>query len=589
MVFSSDKSRLMLFGTGPSGEDMEEAQSKDSPWEHPYRLGAPNEKVMMGNRELWYVAGFKYLGVILDPRLDFSAHARYTLERCEKRFAAVRRLAAASWGALSRHVRMLFSALVVSVLRYCAGVWMSCRKSLVKEQDVLIRGARSILGVGAKSHGLGSLRVAGLPTAAGIRDECAAWAVARLVHRRTEGPEPLFEALVAGSHPAWMALGLSRLRAAGVPVSKIEPKSFGKNRITPGFAESLAKERLRVVCTPASAEELQSYHASADWVAYTDGSVRGFRGASAAAVYEGKGQYGPPVSVGWRSERWSDSFGSEQEGLFRIVKAFRDLNLQGEIVLLTDSLSNLLSILSPLARDGWEVGLRSLLVEMTTTQPSATITLHFVRGHAGTAGNEIADARCSSITASGDGFLDSHDMEIPLHIAKSRVAAAALQAQINEIRDKGGFTAEHLYRVNRFGGNPLFQPGGSSIDRSKDADRAFNKMLLGGAPFEAFEPDGDRVCAACGRTVSRRGAVEHVLFHCPALQEARSRLELEFSQEMVAREARNREAREAGGDMVGRGREIVLEWGDVGMLVACPALVMQAIQEVADGVLHAKH
>ena len=41
---------------------------------------------------------------------------------------------------------------------------------------------------------------------------------------------------------------------------------------------------------------------------------------------------------------------------------------------------------------------------------------------------------------------------------------------------------------------------------------------------------------------------------------------------------------ESGGDTVGRGREAVVEWGSVNVLVACPTLLMEAVQDVVEGV-----
>ena len=530
------------------------------------------------------MSGFKYLGVILDPALTFLPHQEFVIERCYKRMGAVRRLAAASWGALSRHIRMLFDALVLSILRYCSGVWMCYLKKTDKCQCVLVQGAKLILGVGQKAHSLGSLRVAGLPTVSQLRDTCCAFAVARIIHRRTEGQEPLrSEVEMERPITKWIAHGRSKLMASGIRLHAVEPRFAGTGKTTRGFWGALSRGSVRIECEPASAQELQEDHSASDWVVYTDGSVRGFLGASAAAIYHGRGQFGPPVVAGWQSQRWSDSFGSEQEGLLRILSEFDRLGLGGRISVFTDSLSNLLSIASPATRDAWEAQIRKTLVDLVQPRgagvPQTAVRLQFVRGHSGVPGNEIADSVCSAMTEAGEGFLQDHQMEVPFHLVKSRVRAAAKHAGLAELRDKGGFTAEHMHRVNRMAGNPLYQPKGRLLDRSKEADRVFCKMLLGLAPFALYE-EGSQGCAACGKSCGRRGAVPHVLFDCPALAGVRERLERRFTEVMEARAARNDAVREGGGDQIGRGAEPVVEWGSVSILAACPDLVMDAIQEV---------
>jgi ribonuclease HI len=200
-----------------------------------------------------------------------------------------------------------------------------------------------------------------------------------------------------------------------VPFKNVEPLVRTVGKPAGGFWDHVLLGQVCIDTAPATCDVLPAIHSEACRVLYTDGSVRGFLGASAVACYDGFGAYGPPTSEGWCSPRWSDSFGAEQEGLLHAVNC---LDAKGgcekRAVILTDSLSNLLSLGSPSSRDEFEQAIQVACVQKCNLGWS--ITLKFIRGHAGHLGNEIADARCSAITAAGEGFLPDDERVIPLHL-----------------------------------------------------------------------------------------------------------------------------------------------------------------------------
>jgi hypothetical protein len=199
-------------------------------------------------------------------------------------------------------------------------------------------------------------------------------------------------------------------------------------------------------------------------------------------------------------------------------------------VILTDSLSNIMSLSVPTSRDSWERGIQTRCAALCNA--GWDVSVKFVRGHAGHNGNEIADAVCGAATASGFGFLSDNALAIPVNLCKSRVKLACRHRLIADIRRGGGFTASFLSEATGFAKNPAISSGGSKLVRSRFADRLFNRMRLGIPPIA---PAGHGLdCAACGCDVeSRRDIVRHWLFRCPAFVSCRQVMRERFSMLMA--------------------------------------------------------
>ena len=76
-----------------------------------------NVKLSIGNELLSLSNTATFLGIVLDERLTWSAHAQTVEQRCLKRLNALRAISGSSWGA-SRSSLQVYRATIRSVLDY---------------------------------------------------------------------------------------------------------------------------------------------------------------------------------------------------------------------------------------------------------------------------------------------------------------------------------------------------------------------------------------------------------------------------------------------------------------------------------------
>jgi len=66
----------------------------------------------------------KYLGIIIDKRLNFNAHIDYTTGKCIKLIHALSKSAKVNWGIRHDVLRMIYFGAILPILSYGAQVWV---------------------------------------------------------------------------------------------------------------------------------------------------------------------------------------------------------------------------------------------------------------------------------------------------------------------------------------------------------------------------------------------------------------------------------------------------------------------------------
>lgn len=567
MSFSPTKSKMVFFpnqkGGLPECEGYKvDVEAEGEEWEKPvYKYiggGGQALAVMMGGQPLQFVSGIKYLGMVVDPGLNFQVHIAWVLSRCQRRLGAIRRLCGARW-ALGRHVKMLYVALIVSLIQYNAGVYMPCahkcrRGALQGIDNMLATGARLAIRAGSRSHALGAITACGLPTSDNMMREGAATVVSKIMHRANLQGDPLRHVALFQEAP-WAKVGREALAEAGIPIEKMEPRFSLEGRSVRGYWGKIISGQARMILGEATEVDVAGLLATCAWVVFTDGSVADFDGSSSVVIFPGVGKFGPPNADGTACETWCDSFTAEREGLRGAMQAILHNSLRGDIAVLTDSQSNLATLSMPFARTRGAADIMEKIVEFCEGNEGSSVRFQFVRGHAGILGNEMADSVANNCRVGGDLF----GKVVPLHLAKSRVKAASRLQQQQQLQTRGGYTADQLLRLGY--ANPCLAAGAQrrfgSVPFAVDA--AYNQLFLGLAPFGMMRHVGDGVlCALCRKVVPRRMAVCHILFGCPAVPR------FNFFRAVLE------------GDRAGP------SWGDIRLLKSRPLACLSAIGEILE-------
>lgn len=101
----------------------------------------------------------KFLGLILDNKLNGSMHCEYIVNKCEKNINVLRCLAGVWWGAHPFNLKILYNAIIRSVLDYGSFLLEPANKKSLKKYDLIQSKALRIISGGMKSSPIKALQV----------------------------------------------------------------------------------------------------------------------------------------------------------------------------------------------------------------------------------------------------------------------------------------------------------------------------------------------------------------------------------------------------------------------------------------------
>ena len=228
------------------------------------------------------------------------------------------------------------------------------------------------------------------------------------------------------------------------------------------------------------------------------------------------------------------------------------------IAILSDSLSNLLSIRAPGFRDQVEHEIMSHICYLCSM--GCKVALQFTRGHTGVLGNELADHVAGILTDNPSLHPPKQGRAIAFNLGKSRLRKISRAFASNLIlNERSSLSGAHLRAVSGLSANPLVK---KSFSNSRAAERIYNQLrcniLISSRGF----------CWKGGPSLCKRGGryedVYHILYECPSFSAQRDLLKSAFDAEMDSRS-------------VSSARGKVISWGSLGILQEMPAEVMDFI------------
>jgi ribonuclease HI len=88
--------------------------------------------IYMNNTKLEQVEKIKYLGIIIDSKINFREHLLYTANKCTKLIHALSKSAKLKWGLSSEALRTIYKGAIMPLMMYGAPVWI---KALEKKYN----------------------------------------------------------------------------------------------------------------------------------------------------------------------------------------------------------------------------------------------------------------------------------------------------------------------------------------------------------------------------------------------------------------------------------------------------------------------
>ena len=65
----------------------------------------------------------KYLGVIIDDKLNWNEHINEIIQKCKKTFFAVKKAIGKKWGLTPKQIMWIYKTIIIPKITYCSVVW----------------------------------------------------------------------------------------------------------------------------------------------------------------------------------------------------------------------------------------------------------------------------------------------------------------------------------------------------------------------------------------------------------------------------------------------------------------------------------
>jgi ribonuclease HI len=325
--------------------------------------GASRAKVTIGGETVPMVSEIKYLGVIIDNKLQFTRHVLHTIEKARKLYYKLQMFIRPTWGVHPENIRTIYKQVIEPIMTYASSIWQKALKhQYIKDKLLSLQRLMAI----KITH---AFRTINTPLAITL---------AQLT------PLPA-KIKYAAELENTRLRGVSSLLPEDLEIEKPIPPS---EMMHPAIREGISFRELQ---DGAEVERALADHPEDSWVSYTDGS-RHDNTVGAAFVTVGPNHtYSTTKKL-----KLHDCCSVYQAELLAISQCLQNhLNKitpthnNTTHIILSDSKSALQELANPNSYNSLANTIHKLL--HTHKQHSHT-HFYWVKAHCGIAGNELADA-----------------------------------------------------------------------------------------------------------------------------------------------------------------------------------------------------
>lgn len=454
----------------------------------------------------------KYLGVILDSRLTGVPHCEFVAAKCEKRLNILRCLAGVWWGAHPISLRLVYNALIRSVLDYGTFILEPGNKVGFKKLDAIqSKGLRIIAGA-MKTSPINALEVECLESPLELR-------------RQYLSDRYIFRCIQLSNHPLPIKLKLL-LESCNDPRRNCLVKSFQRyldfsaptksSALLPLYSTEYEALTLNLdVCLDIGIDksdilvnETFLHFVNSKWENYhfifTDASKHGSSGCVGVGVYHSKWKIFQQIKM----PPETSVFSGECMGLLKAIEYIILARLQNTVIF-TDSMSALQSLSRyPFAASRIELIFEIRALLLTCVQRKFNVKFAWIPSHCGIRGNEKADILAN-------GAVDCGDM-VPYNNCSNDLLALPrvyLQESWSELwEETSKLKGKYYHSIQP---NIPAKPWYSKIKLSKTMTSCIIRMRLGHVTSRShlarFNIIDDPSCS-CGY---EEQDLNHIFFSCP--------------------------------------------------------------------------
>ena len=357
----------------------------------------PNFTLQIYKNNIEWVESHKFLGIIIDRKLNFNNHVEYILSRCNKRINLMKSLASVKHGVKAKILKTYYVQAVRSIIDYAAPALLLASKTTLKKIEIMQNKAlRLITGAPNWTKTLNLQKETEILSIENRIKQINSNIIIKTVRNNAS---TLQEQIIGQKDSEYLTrakksitkIDLNQIKEE--EVYKIPPweeikANFIINNVE-GGKNSVNSEKLKKTYL----EEIKQNNVDKNHIIYTDGSVNQNNGRSGAAAILKDGKNTTKIIIKKRVKNWCSSMQTElvaiNMALLHII--INEKETQQNIIIHTDSLSALQNIKNHAPKDNLELTEITHKLLQVINGNKGTVTFHWIPSHIELYGNEQAD------------------------------------------------------------------------------------------------------------------------------------------------------------------------------------------------------
>ena len=489
LEFSAEKSALMIFSK--------------------FRRLAPERLPRLNNIPIPLVSQFKFLGVVLDPRLTMNKHVTHIQTKCKRRLNLFRCITSTPAGADRNTLLRLYKTIVLPIIEYGSIIYAGGSQPTLDKLEVVQNNFLRLALGAMKTSPVISLQVDANITPLHIRRmELTMRYVSKIKqfpnHAASKAIQVLPRLHFAYLGPCEKRTGLtiaSRVRKyegdlnyklpemTPMPAFHIAPWMVRPLSIS--FLFEARKHTFSLTEVQQSFSKYQAEHPHFDFI-YTDGSKNNDK--------TGIGIYSRDLPrIKRRLPDSTSIYSAELYAIFLALELIDDNHIQLPCIC-SDSKSAVLGLMHP----DFTQHIHSKIIQLheKLINNGIEIQIIWIPGHSGIVGNETADHLAKEALGLPDTF------EIPLHHSSIRSSVHFHCRRLWQRNWTASGIGTQLHQIK-----PNIEDWSSSIRQSRKEEKALSRLRIGHTYLTIsfiFNHEPRPLCPSCREVVN----VKHILLHC---------------------------------------------------------------------------